>query len=254
VRSGELARLAGVTVRTLRHYHEVGVLAEPRRDSNDYRNYDLRDLVRLLRIKRLAAVGIPLERMSDLLDDAGGGSAGDGDAGALLDELDAELVAQIDQLTRRRAVIAQLRDHRAAPDVPPELAPFFAVWATSGISPELIRADREHSVLLAHLLGEEAMPQLAHFYERMSDPTMIQVVSAFAEQFGSLGAGSTEQDISSVVDSFGTAFGGLIAEFADHELLDVGASSPLLSEYTAELLNDQQRQAMERIEARFADR
>jgi hypothetical protein len=117
-----------------------------------------------------------------------------------------------------------------------------------------VRADREHSVLLAHLLGEEAMPQLAHFYERMSDPAMIEVVSAFAEQFGHLGAGSTEQDISSVVDGFGTAFGGLIAEFADHELLDVGASSSLLSEYTAELLNDQQRQAMERIEARFADR
>lgn len=249
MRSGELARLAGVTVRTLRHYHEVGVLAEPRRDSNDYRNYDLHDLVRLLRIKRLAAVGIPLERMSGLLDDADSG-----DTGALLDELDAELAVQIDQLTGRRAVIALLRDHRAAPDVPPELAPFFATWAASGISPELMKADREHSVLLAHLMGEEAMPQLAHFYERMSDPGMVRVVREFAERFGELGAGSTEQDISSVVDSFGTAFGGLIAEFADHDLLDVGASSQLLGDYTAELLNDQQRQALGRIEARFANR
>jgi DNA-binding transcriptional MerR regulator len=249
VRSGELARLAGVTVRTLRHYHEVGVLAEPRRDSNDYRDYDLHDLVRLLRIKRLAAVGVPLERMPGLLDDPDGG-----DAGALLDELDAELGAQIDRLTRRRAVIARLRDHRAAPDVPPELAPFFAVWAASGMSPELMKADREHSVLLAHLMGEEGMPQLAHFYERMSDPAMVQVVRAFAERFGRLGAASTEQDISLVVDSFGTAFGGLIAEFADHDLLDVGASSQLLGEYTAELLNDQQRQTLERIQARFADR
>ncbi|MDR7381988.1 MerR family transcriptional regulator [Promicromonospora iranensis] len=254
MRSGELARLAGVTVRALRHYHEVGVLAEPRRDSNDYRSYGLRDLVRLLRIKRLAAVGIPLDRMSDLLDDTDRGGGDTGDSGALLDELDAELATQIDQLTRRRAVIAQLRDHRAAPDVPPELAPFYAVWATSGISPELMKADREHSVLLAHLLGAEGMPQLAHFYERMSDPATVQVVSVFAEQFGRLGAGSTEQDIMSVVDSFGTAFGGLIAEFADHDLLDVGASSQLLSEYTAELLNEQQRQALERIEARFADR
>ena len=249
MRSGELARLAGVTVRTLRHYHDVGVLTEPRRDSNDYRNYDLHDLVRLLRIKRLAAVGIPLERMSGLLDDADSG-----DTEALLDELDAELAVQIDQLTRRRAVIALLRDHRAAPDVPPELAPFFAAWAASGISPELMKADREHSVLLAHLMGEEAMPQLAHFYERMSDPSMVRVVREFAERFGELGAGSTEQDISSVVDSFGTAFGGLIAEFADHDLLDVGASSQLLGDYTAELLNDQQRQALGRIEARFADR
>lgn len=28
MRSAEIARLAGVTVRTLRHYHQVGVLAE----------------------------------------------------------------------------------------------------------------------------------------------------------------------------------------------------------------------------------
>lgn len=249
MRSGELARLAGVTVRTLRHYHEVGVLAEPRRNSNDYRDYDLHDLVRLLRIKRLAAVGVPLERMPGLLDDVDGG-----EPGALLDELDAELAAQIDQLTRRRAVIARLRDHRAAPDIPPELAPFFAAWATSGISPELMKADREHSVLLAHLLGEEAMPQLAQFYERMSDPTMVKVVSAFAERFGRLGADSTEEDISSAVDSFATAFGGVLAEFAEHDLLDVGDASQLLSEYTAELLNDQQRQALKRIEARFPNR
>lgn len=32
-----MARLAGVTVRTLRHYHQVQVLAEPPRTSNGYR-------------------------------------------------------------------------------------------------------------------------------------------------------------------------------------------------------------------------
>ncbi|MEV4016841.1 MerR family DNA-binding transcriptional regulator [Nonomuraea angiospora] len=36
--SSELAELAGVTVRTLRHYHQIGLLPEPRRASGGYRN------------------------------------------------------------------------------------------------------------------------------------------------------------------------------------------------------------------------
>ncbi|MEW1841154.1 MerR family transcriptional regulator [Nonomuraea angiospora] len=40
--SGELARLAGVTVRALRQYHQVGVLAEPERGGNGYPKYNPR--------------------------------------------------------------------------------------------------------------------------------------------------------------------------------------------------------------------
>ena len=246
MRSGELARLAGVTVRALRHYHEVGVLAEPRRDSNDYRNYDLHDLVRLLRIKRLAAVGIPLERMPDLLDDA------DGDTTALLDELDAELAGQIDRLTGRRELISHLRDHRVAPDLPPELAPFIAMFAAADLPPELVRFDRDQTVLLAHLAGEAAMSQLTRFYERISAPAMVPAVSAVVGRFSRLGADSTDQEISSVVDSFTTTFRGVIAELAEQDLFDLGSSADLVSQHTADLLNEQQLLALARIEARFA--
>lgn len=115
--SGELARLAGVTVRALRHYHQVGVLAEPKRGNNGYRNYDVHDLIRVLRIKRLASLGIPLERMPDLLNDTAVGGEG------LLDELDTELAGQIQRLTGQRELIARLRVHNAPPDLPLELAP-----------------------------------------------------------------------------------------------------------------------------------
>ena len=45
MRSGELAALAGVTVRTLRHYHQIGLLPEPERGGNGYRDYDVHDLL-----------------------------------------------------------------------------------------------------------------------------------------------------------------------------------------------------------------
>ena len=83
MRSGELARLAGVTVRALRHYHRVGVLVEPDRGPNGYRAYAVHDLIRVLRIKRLASLGVPLARMAGLLDEPSD------DATRLLDDLDA---------------------------------------------------------------------------------------------------------------------------------------------------------------------
>ncbi|WP_270479843.1 MerR family DNA-binding transcriptional regulator [Collinsella tanakaei] len=51
MKSNELAKLAGVTVRTLRHYHAIGLLDEPPRQANGYRDYRPEDLLRVLRIR-----------------------------------------------------------------------------------------------------------------------------------------------------------------------------------------------------------
>src|SRR5688500_19694620 len=96
--SGELAELAGVTVRTLRHYHQIGVLPEPPRSAGGYRHYDVRHVVRLLRITRMTALGVPLAALPEVLDDPQA-------TGRLLDELDQQAVAEIDRLTGRRASI-----------------------------------------------------------------------------------------------------------------------------------------------------
>ena len=58
LRSGDVAKLAGVTVRTLRHYRSIGLLPEPPRDDNGYCSYGIEDLARVLRIKRLASLGL----------------------------------------------------------------------------------------------------------------------------------------------------------------------------------------------------
>ena len=167
MRSGEVARLAGVSVRTLRHYHQIGVLPEPHRRGGGYRDYDVHDLIRLLRIRRLASLGIPLERIPALLDE-------DQDAGDVLAELDGELADQIARLTRQREVIAGLRAHGTAPDLPPELAPFLALFAASGSTADLSRIDRDQSILLAHLYGEEGMPWLTRFYARLAAPDLLE--------------------------------------------------------------------------------
>ena len=111
MKSSEIAKLAGVSVRTLRHYHAIDLLPEPPRGENGYRDYGAGDLVRLLRIKRLSSLGFSLSRISEVLDetDAHLAEAAGPNADEALDELDRELALQIERLQEQRRTIALLK-------------------------------------------------------------------------------------------------------------------------------------------------
>ena len=66
---GELARLAGVTVRALHHYDRIGLVRPSDRTSAGYRSYDGRDLDRLQQVLVYRELGFPLEEVATLLDD-----------------------------------------------------------------------------------------------------------------------------------------------------------------------------------------
>jgi DNA-binding transcriptional MerR regulator len=59
-RIGEVADRTGLTRRTLRHYDELGLLVPAGRSGGDYRLYDEDDLLRLLQIQNLKALGLSL--------------------------------------------------------------------------------------------------------------------------------------------------------------------------------------------------
>ena len=61
----EIAELAGTTVNTVRHYHQVGLLEQPDRMSNGYKQYQVRHLVRLLKIRRLRDLDVPLDQIDE---------------------------------------------------------------------------------------------------------------------------------------------------------------------------------------------
>lgn len=64
----EVARLAGTTSRTLRHYDDIGLLEPARIGSNGYRYYDRAALVRLQRILLLRELGLGLPAIGEVLD------------------------------------------------------------------------------------------------------------------------------------------------------------------------------------------
>ena len=63
----QIAKLAGTTSRTLRHYDEIGLLAPTSVARNGYRHYDQAALVRLQRILLLRDLGLGLPQISDIL-------------------------------------------------------------------------------------------------------------------------------------------------------------------------------------------
>jgi DNA-binding transcriptional MerR regulator len=64
LRIGELARRAGVSPDTIRHYEHRGVLGEPDRASNGYREYREDTLERILAVRGAVGVGFTLEELA----------------------------------------------------------------------------------------------------------------------------------------------------------------------------------------------
>ena len=72
----EIARHAGTTSRTLRHYDDIGLLTPSRIAHNGYRHYDQSALVRLQRILLLRELGLGLPQVAEVLGSSTGSGAG----------------------------------------------------------------------------------------------------------------------------------------------------------------------------------
>jgi DNA-binding transcriptional MerR regulator len=98
-------------VNAVRHYHRLGLIDEPERRYNGYKQYGVGELVCLLRILRLVELGVPLAKITDAVE--GGQSTS-----TMLQEQSEELALRIEQLQRARAEIAAILRHDAPSDAP----------------------------------------------------------------------------------------------------------------------------------------
>ena len=158
----EIAELAGVSLRAVRHYHQVGLLPEPERRSNGYKQYGVEHLVRLVRIKRLTDLGFSLPQIAAM------GESDDHPEEALR-ELDSELAATIDRLQRARSELRELLEHSAPTDLPADfVAPDTAAKMTD--------ADRKLVVVLSRVLGPRGRQVYADMMrETPEDPAATEL-------------------------------------------------------------------------------
>jgi DNA-binding transcriptional MerR regulator len=68
MRIGELALRTGTTTKTIRYYEDIGVLPEPDRAPNDYRDYAEEAVVRLSFVRDAQATGLTLTEIASILD------------------------------------------------------------------------------------------------------------------------------------------------------------------------------------------
>ncbi len=148
---GQLAATAGVTVRTVRHYHHVGLLPEPERDASGYRRYNAQAAVDLIRIRTLADAGVPLARIDALL------HAQPAEFAAAVTDIDAALQRKIDQLTEHRRRIADLASGEALV-LPHEVVANLNRMRDLGASERMVRLERDVWILM-QALDPDSMPQ-----------------------------------------------------------------------------------------------
>lgn len=138
----QLARYVGVSVRTVRHYHQLGLLAEPERDGSGYRRYGAGDVIALKRISTLARAGVPLARISGLL------AAEPDEFVAAIAEIDTDLEAQMADLRQRRSDLAQLPSAERL-CIPDEVAEILAWEREIGLSETSVEIERNSWILLS---------------------------------------------------------------------------------------------------------
>lgn len=99
--TGELAKIAGLTIRTLQHYDNIGILRARRQAANGRRVYTESDLMALEQIVFYRSLGFPLEQIKAIL------SMGDtqADIGNVLSKQKTMLYSQIESLQNGMAAI-----------------------------------------------------------------------------------------------------------------------------------------------------
>ncbi|MFG2883778.1 MerR family transcriptional regulator [Streptomyces sp. NPDC048297] len=106
---GQVAGFAGVTVRTLHHYDEIGLLVPSERTRAGHRRYADADLDRLQQILFYRELGFPLDEVAALLDDQATGKA---DARVHLRRQHELLTARIEKLQKMAAAVEHAMEAR----------------------------------------------------------------------------------------------------------------------------------------------
>jgi DNA-binding transcriptional MerR regulator len=207
----ELAELAGTTVNTVRYYHALGLLEVPERKYNGYKQYQVRHLVRLIQVRRLADLGVPLALVSTVADE-GAVSGG-------LQRLRAEVEAQLERLTQARSDIAAILEDGAPADTPRGFEP---------LASQLSDADRA----LIHIYTR------LHDRESLSALKMMVAAESGAVRLGFDALREETGDADRQLLAHRIAEAGANWRSADRPWLDDSAESPRRAQITRQTIVD----------------
>jgi DNA-binding transcriptional MerR regulator len=223
----ELAELAGTTLKTVRHYHRIGLLEEPERAANGYKRYRVPHLVRLLRIRRLVDLGVPLSDIPVMEESAE-------NTEQTLRALDTELKTSIERQQRMREELALILRHRSLVDLPPGF---------DGNVADLSEVERALLMVYSRALDEKAMATLLELHSTPRPPEQ--------DEFDALPADADEATRQRLAEAYAPV---VRRQFEEHpSLKDVAVSAalttPVVLHGLVELYNPAQIDVLQRVNA-----
>jgi DNA-binding transcriptional MerR regulator len=174
---GQLAAYAGVTVRTVRHYHQIGLLPEPERDASGYRRYGATAVVALIKIHTLADAGVPLARIHEMLE------ADVATFAEAVQRIDDHLRDEIERLETSRKRVGQL----AAGDslaLPPEVVAYLDRLREIGTSERMIDGERDGWILMAARWPDRVREWMPGKFAQLEDPRVVRLYRLLSELLG----------------------------------------------------------------------
>jgi DNA-binding transcriptional MerR regulator len=171
---GQLAAYAGVTVRAVRHYHQIGLLPEPERDASGYRRYGPTAVVSLIKIRTLAGAGVPLSQIGQMLQ---------ADASTFTEavqRIDSHLREEIERLETSRKQIAQLASGDSLA-LPPSVVAFLDRLREIGASERVVEAERDGWILAAARWPDHIHEVMPGKLAQLDDPQLVRLYRILSE-------------------------------------------------------------------------
>lgn len=173
---GQLARYVGVSTKTIRVYHDKGLLPEPERDASGYRRYDAGHAIELIKIRTLAQAGVPLARIRTLR------AATDDEFRLALDQIDTDLATRIRELRATQRRLRQLADGQLLA-IPAEVDGFLRELTGLGFSERWVTLQRDLWLLVFAAHPDTALTLFRDQAQIMADPALRQLFLGYDQAY-----------------------------------------------------------------------
>lgn len=179
---GELAELAGTTTRAVRHYHREGLLPEPPRQANGYRSYGVRDLVGLVKVRRLREAGLSLDEIRDVLVAPAGSRAWR----TAMVAAERRLAEEERRIRRLRRDLTRQLESRLDPTLPAPLAAVLDQLQERGLNPSALAYEQELALIAVTYEPAAAEPLAGYYRQLLDQPDRIALIARLHDEFDAL--------------------------------------------------------------------
>jgi MerR family transcriptional regulator, mercuric resistance operon regulatory protein len=115
---GELSRLTGVNIETIRYYERIGIMPKPDRTAGGYRQFGYQHLKRLSFVRKSRNLGFSLKEVRALLSMVDEDHFSCGEIHAITLEHLTEIDTKMDALRKLKSVLSKMANECSQGDVP----------------------------------------------------------------------------------------------------------------------------------------